>query len=96
MYVYQPPLVATASNFVFSADPLRYRKICAVPAALFAHIFRPRNAPLTTVVRLGALAARAKVAVMLFVGGLFVRFLGQGCSNVPIASPNLVQLCSMC
>jgi hypothetical protein len=29
----------------FSVDPLRYRKICAVPSALFAHILRPHNGP---------------------------------------------------
>jgi hypothetical protein len=29
----------------FSADTLHYRKICAVPSAFFAHIFRPRNVP---------------------------------------------------
>jgi hypothetical protein len=39
------PLVATVSNLQFSMDPLRYRKICAVPSALFAHILRPHNVP---------------------------------------------------
>jgi hypothetical protein len=38
-------LVATVSNLQFSSDTLHYRKICAVPSALFAHIFRPHNVP---------------------------------------------------
>jgi hypothetical protein len=41
----QKSLVATVSNFVFSTDPVRYRKICAVPCGKVAHISRPRNGP---------------------------------------------------
>jgi hypothetical protein len=45
MNFHQPSRVATVSNLQFSTDTLHYRKICAVPSALFAHIFRSRNVP---------------------------------------------------